>query len=431
MTASFLFLISGNKSFRRQNSSECRKTCHTGLRLTSLSLCLAVATLFFLLSSFVTGPLHYMHSEIGEVTPLFYLYEAADRFIQNGISNGPLNGCDIFTGRWVYDQSYPLYNASACPFAETGFRCQENGRSDFGYLRWRWQPFGCSIPRFNAQDIRRRLQGLRVAFVGDSMGRTQWESFVCFLMADISDKGSVYEVNGKTVTKLRSYLGVHFRAFNFTIEYYRSPYLVRQGAPPKHAPNRVQLTLILDKIESSAVKWQQADVLVFNTGHWWTQPKTFGRGCYFQVGEKLKLGMKIETAYHLALNTWATWVKTKIDHNRTQVFFRSFEPAHWEGSWRDRMCPVETAPVLNSTYTEDFPHLPVLQQVIESMGVPVTILNITTLSSYRRDSHVANWTDDPNAIDCGHWCLPGVPDIWNELLYASLLQKGKGSWIQQ
>eukprot|EP00249_Psilotum_nudum_P013472 c24348_g1_i2 orf=188-451(+) len=60
------------------------------------------------------------------------------------------------------------------------------------------------------------------------------------------------------------------------------------------------------------------------------------------VGEKLKLGMKIETAYHLALNTWATWVKTKIDHNRTQVFFRSFEPAHWEGSWRDRMCPVET-----------------------------------------------------------------------------------------
>jgi hypothetical protein len=24
--------------------------------------------------------------------------------------------------------------------------------------------------------------------------------------------------------------------------------------------------------------------------------------------------------------------------------------------------------------------------------------------------------------------LPGVPDTWNELLYASLLQAGKGSW---
>jgi hypothetical protein len=23
--------------------------------------------------------------------------------------------------------------------------------------------------------------------------------------------------------------------------------------------------------------------------------------------------------------------------------------------------------------------------------------------------------------DCSHWCLPGIPDSWNELLYSTLL----------
>ncbi|BAT96103.1 hypothetical protein VIGAN_08298600 [Vigna angularis var. angularis] len=33
----------------------------------------------------------------------------------------------------------------------------------------------------------------------------------------------------------------------------------------------------------------------------------------------------------------------------------------------------------------------------------------------------------PNAPqDCSHWCLPGVPDTWNELLYAQLLSEKFG-----
>jgi hypothetical protein len=26
-------------------------------------------------------------------------------------------------------------------------------------------------------------------------------------------------------------------------------------------------------------------------------------------------------------------------------------------------------------------------------------------------------------LDCSHWCLPGVPDSWNELLYAQIQVK--------
>lgn len=53
------------------------------------------------------------------------------------------------------------------------------------------------------------------------------------------------------------------------------------------------------------------------------------RGCYFQVGNSVKLGMSIPVAFRMALETWASWVENKIDTNRTRVFFRTYEPSHW------------------------------------------------------------------------------------------------------
>lgn len=364
-----------------------------------------------------------------EVRKASFVRDVRERMIHPKISTiQSLAACDIYTGTWVPDNTAPVYNSTTCPFAEAGFSCQDNGRPDSDYLKWRWQPLGCDIPVFNGEDIRRRLRGLRIAFVGDSMGRTQWESFICLLMADITNKSSVYEVHGNTITKQRPYLAVRFSTFNFTVEYYRSPYLVQEGPPPRPVPRRIKSTLKLDKLEVAESRWLQADVLVFNTGHWWTISKTFARGCYFQLDKSIKLGLSIEYAYRQALSTWASWVKLKVNLTKTQVFFRSYEPAHWEGDWRNRLCNLGTKPMLNTSYSEDFPHLQVLQNVIEELDAPITVLNITSMSAYRRDSHVANWTRDSNVVDCGHWCLPGLPDWWNRLLYAALLQKQVGVW---
>ncbi|GFP83994.1 protein trichome birefringence-like 10 [Phtheirospermum japonicum] len=35
-----------------------------------------------------------------------------------------------------------------CRFLDEGFRCSENGRPDFFYTKWRWQPRNCNLPRF-------------------------------------------------------------------------------------------------------------------------------------------------------------------------------------------------------------------------------------------------------------------------------------------
>jgi hypothetical protein len=55
--------------------------------------------------------------------------------------------CDLFDGKWVWDDAYPLYESPDCPFLDVGFRCSENGRPDSSYTKWRWQPARCDLPR--------------------------------------------------------------------------------------------------------------------------------------------------------------------------------------------------------------------------------------------------------------------------------------------
>ena len=56
--------------------------------------------------------------------------------------------CDVSDGSWVFDESYPLYASNACPFIDEEFSCEANGRMDQSYMKLRWQPKHCNIPRY-------------------------------------------------------------------------------------------------------------------------------------------------------------------------------------------------------------------------------------------------------------------------------------------
>lgn len=51
----------------------------------------------------------------------------------------------------------------------------------------------------------------------------------------------------------------------------------------------------------------------------------------------------------------------------------------------------------------------------------ITLLDLTRLSEFRADAHPAIWLGKKDAVevwgqDCMHWCLPGVPDTWVDIL---------------
>ncbi|KAK8478547.1 hypothetical protein V6N12_035137 [Hibiscus sabdariffa] len=95
--------------------------------------------------------------------------------------------------------------------------------------------------------------------------------------------------------------------------------------------------------------------------------------------------------------------------------------------WGDptaKTCRGETWPMLSTRYPGGPPpSQDVLKRVLRSVTKAVRLLDITGLSQLRKDGHPSAFGyGGHRGNDCTHWCLPGVPDIWNELLFAALMQ---------
>ncbi|WOL20703.1 protein trichome birefringence-like 2 [Canna indica] len=358
--------------------------------------------------------------------------------------------CDIFDGRWVWDErNEPYYPPGSCPYIDGDFNCHNNGRPDSKFLKWRWQPYGCNIPRLNASDFLGRLRGRRLIFVGDSLSRNMWESLICILRNSIKNKNRVYEVSGRRQFKTKGrrrqfktkgHYSFKFADYECSVEFVRSTFLVKEVLY-KNENGFDDEKLRLDILDETTAAYREADVIVFNTGHWWTHEKTSRGINYYQEGNHVYPTLKVLEAYKRALITWARWIDTNIDSRKTQVFFRGYSLTHFRGGqWNSGgQCHKETDPIFNQTYLAKYPSkMRVLEYILKEMRTPVVYLNISRLTDYRKDGHPSIYRKKYSSIeeqiaaeksqDCSHWCLPGIPDSWNELLYASLLIAGKGSW---
>ncbi|KAJ7953584.1 Protein trichome birefringence-like [Quillaja saponaria] len=355
------------------------------------------------------------------------------------MQNGSYKNCDIYDGKWVLDDSKPYYPTGSCPYIDRDFDCHLNGRPDSEYVKWKWQPNGCVIPSLNGTDFLERLRGKRLVFVGDSLNRNMWESMACILWQSIRNKKRVYEISGRREFKKKGFYAFRFEDYNCSVDFVSSPFLVREST--FRVRNETIETLRLDLMDRTTSMYHDADIIVFNTGHWWTHEKTSRGEDYYQEGNYMHPRLKVLDAYERALMTWARWIDQNIDGNKTQVLFRGYSITHFsDGQWNSSgQCHKESEPIYNETYLGNYPSkMRALEYVVQEMKTPVIYLNISRLIDYRKDGHPSiyrmEYKTEAERInaeqyqDCSHCCLPGVPDTWNELLHVSLLKAGKDTW---
>lgn len=100
-----------------------------------------------------------------------------------------------------------------------------------------------------------------------------------------------------------------------------------------------------------------------------------------------------------------------------------FSGSEWKEP-RARFCRQQTQPVAGSRYGGGRqPGEAIVKNVLRHMKKPVHLLDITLLTQLRKDGHPSIYAGGGSKLlDCSHWCLPGVPDTWNQLLYSILFR---------
>nr|VDD14142.1 unnamed protein product [Brassica rapa] len=407
----------------------------------------------------------------------------------------PVNrgSCDLFAGEWVRDETYPLYRAEECGggMIDPGFDCQTYGRPDSDYLKFRWKPFNCDVPsRFNGVKFLQEMRNKTIMFVGDSLGRNQWESLMCMITssAPFIHTHIIHE-DPLSTFKILDY--------DVKVSFYRAPYLV--NIEKIHG----KTTLKLDEISVDASDaWRTADVLLFNTGHWWSHTGSLRGWEQMEIGGRYYGDMDRLVAMRKGLTTWSDWVLRYTNSPLTRVFFLSVSPTHYKivcvlhvlfvylwaqmivhllvmpvrkfllfatcnargciirllnidveeldvkmccspNEWTSgatastitqggKTCYGQTKPFSGTSYpTSSYvDQKKVIDQVVKEMKSHVSLMDISMLSALRIDGHPSIYSGDLNpslkknpdrSSDCSHWCLPGLPDTWNQLFYAALL----------
>ncbi|XP_074335546.1 protein trichome birefringence-like 14 isoform X2 [Apium graveolens] len=344
----------------------------------------------------------------------------------------PPSECNYAKGRWIADNRRPLYSGTKCKqWLSDMWSCRLTLRKDFSYEAYRWQPEACDMPEFNGSQFLRRMQDKTVALVGDSLNRQQYQSLMCMITGgedrpEVENVGRKYGLVVPRGAVRPDGWAYRFPDTNTTVLYYWSASLC-DLEPVNMTDPATEIAMHLDRAPAFLSRYiDQIDVLVLNTGHHWNRGKLNANRWVMYVGGKPvkdRMLVQIGNAKSFAVHSIARWVDSQITlRPQLKAFFRTISPRHfYNGDWNTGGSCDNTMPMLHgSEVDQDESSDSVIESAVKSTRVK--ILDITALSQLRDEAHMSRYSlkTSDGVHDCLHWCLPGIPDVWNEILYAQL-----------
>lgn len=349
----------------------------------------------------------------------------------NSINTSKAKACNYAKGKWVVDNTRPLYSGFSCKrWLSEMWACRLMQRTDFTYENIRWQPKDCPMEEFEAAKFLRRMQDKTIAFIGDSLGRQQFQSLMCMVSvgensSDVQDVGKKYGLVKARGAIRPDGWAYRFPSTNTTILYYWSACLC--DLEPLNFTNPTEYAMHLDRPPRFLHDYlHKFDVLVLNTGHHWNRGKIRGNRWVMHVGGVPNTDRKmaeIASAKNFTIHSIVSWVNLQLpQHPHLKAFYRSISPRHFvNGDWNTGGSCNNTTPMsIGKEVLQDESSDYSAGSAVKGTGVK--LLDITALSQLRDEGHISRYTirASTGVQDCLHWCLPGVPDTWNEILFAQI-----------
>ncbi|KAF8092176.1 hypothetical protein N665_0422s0012 [Sinapis alba] len=344
----------------------------------------------------------------------------------------PSQACNYAKGKWVVDNHRPLYSGSHCKqWLASMWACRLMQRTDFAFERLRWQPKDCSMEEFEGSKFLRRMQNKTLAFVGDSLGRQQFQSMMCMITGgkerpDVLDVGPEFGFITPEGGARPNGWAYRFPETNTTVLYHWSSTLC-DIEPLNISDPLTEHAMHLDRPPAFLRQYlHKIDVLVMNTGHHWNRGKLNGNRWVMHLNGVPNTNKKLAAlgnAKNFTIHSTVSWVSSQLPrHPGLKAFYRSLSPRHFVGGeWNtggscNNTTPMSIGKEVLQEESSDYSAGHAVK------GTGVKLLDITALSHIRDEGHISRFslTASKGVQDCLHWCLPGVPDTWNEILFAMI-----------
>ena len=337
-------------------------------------------------------------------------------------SNGELR-MSSFTGQWIQNYSVDRvasYWAMSCPFEIRSYSCASSegkfGNQHALYSRsLRFNPRGCQLDSFDRQRFVTYLNGRHLEFFGDSMTRQHFISVLCHLLpyVDWSATNRFWGRNhhdvhapgcGKDVTAPKSSdkWPCHQRYHGVMVN-----------------PHRANNTACIFLTTGSRVCYRGF------LSHFVNQYMNhFNNNVLIVANAGLHGGTN---DYRIVLENFVTKYEAIEKSKRPFVVYREHAAQHFkgrrDGSFQKRVhvnkgnagsnLPLDVPCQASIDNGPTDSRVRYEEQVVSRAKIPILLTYEATKAT--GCAHIG--TQSTGIVDCTHFCLPGVPDNWTELLF--------------